>query len=66
MTARLHSKRDLNPATIDQSLFADRRMTERTLHGCIHDELEHAVPVHNIAENPVEGDLCGLATGFAA
>ena len=41
-------------------------MTERALHGRIHDELEHAVKVDHVGENSVEVDLCGLAASLAA
>jgi hypothetical protein len=41
-------------------------MTHRTLYGRIHDELEHAVKVHDIGENPIEVDFCGLAASLAA
>jgi hypothetical protein len=48
--------RNLNPSPIRESLFADRSITERTLHGPMHDELENIVTVQRVAENPIEGD----------
>ncbi len=34
-------------------------MTQRTLHGRSHDELEHAVKVHHVGENPIEQEYLG-------
>src|SRR4030095_13996331 len=32
----------------------------------MHHKLEHTRPVHDIGENPVEGNFRGIAAGFAA